>query len=587
MAYKVDRFNGTFLVNVDDGSIDNTTDLRFVGKNYAGYGEIQNENFLHLLENFANISAPPRRITGQIWYDSLNKKLKYFDGDKFKSAGGPEVGSEAPAGLSVGDFWYDTSSNRLYAWSGNQFTLIGPAIEDDISTSSILPQQIKDNLGNNRSILKVIAGGDVIAIISKDAFTINNNLNPITGFSEVKKGITLINTNGTTGITSTDHFFWGTASNSLRLGGIAANQYITKSQQVFENEIRFLDPGFQVGNDNDLRIRITNGDRIEIESRLNNPINFMVSQGSERRTILELRNNGLIPGLNNIFDIGSNIRKWKDIHTTRVLGNLEGNVTGDVTGILIGDVRAPDGTIMINVATKQIGYVGAAIRGDLVGDVEGNLKGTADDSKKLQELEPSIQVPTSTNKTSIVTRNQNGEVFASAFKGISDKSNLLRIDNSLASDGNYFPAKTTKDGNTIAARNGDGNIAANIFDGTATAARYADLAEKYLPDADYPVGTVVMVGGSAEITKCIPNSRAIGVISANPAFMMNKDLDGGVYVALKGRVPVLVWAPVTKGSTLIAADDGYATEGKGLNVFAISLEDNEEIEPKLVECVIL
>ena len=79
MAYQLDRFNGTFLVNVDDGSIEtNSTDLRFVGKNYAGYGEVQNENFLHLLENFANTTPPPKVINGQIWYDTANKKLKFY-----------------------------------------------------------------------------------------------------------------------------------------------------------------------------------------------------------------------------------------------------------------------------------------------------------------------------------------------------------------------------------------------------------------------------------------------------------------------------------------------------------------------------
>ncbi len=91
MAYQVDKFNGTFLTSVEDGTIDNTTDIRFVGKNYAGYGEVQNENFLHMLENFANTTPPPRVITGQVWYDSENNKLKFYDGTKFKTAVGAEV----------------------------------------------------------------------------------------------------------------------------------------------------------------------------------------------------------------------------------------------------------------------------------------------------------------------------------------------------------------------------------------------------------------------------------------------------------------------------------------------------------------
>ena len=63
MTYRVDRYNRTFLTNVADGTIDSTTDLRFVGRNYSGYGEIQNENFLHLLENFSNTVAPSRPIS--------------------------------------------------------------------------------------------------------------------------------------------------------------------------------------------------------------------------------------------------------------------------------------------------------------------------------------------------------------------------------------------------------------------------------------------------------------------------------------------------------------------------------------------
>ena len=105
MAYQVDRYNGTFLVSVEDGTIDTTTDLRLLGKNYDGYGEVQNENFLHLLENFANSAAPPKALSGQIWYDTTNKKIKFYDGSRFRTAGSSEVSASPPSGLSAGDFW--------------------------------------------------------------------------------------------------------------------------------------------------------------------------------------------------------------------------------------------------------------------------------------------------------------------------------------------------------------------------------------------------------------------------------------------------------------------------------------------------
>ena len=80
MAYTINKFDGTLLSSVDDGTIDQSTSLRFVGKNYAGYGEIQNENFLHLLESFASSNSPARPISGQLWFDAGTNKLKFYDG---------------------------------------------------------------------------------------------------------------------------------------------------------------------------------------------------------------------------------------------------------------------------------------------------------------------------------------------------------------------------------------------------------------------------------------------------------------------------------------------------------------------------
>ena len=177
MAYKVDRFNGTFLVNVNDGTIDTTTDLRFVGKNYAGYGEVQNENFLHLMENFANTTPPPKAVNGQIWYDSANKKLRFYDGNTFKIANGAETADTAPSGLQVGEFWWDTSAKQLYTWSGTDFILVGPQASPDLGASAVLADSVKDDVTpvpNPHAIVKLISAGKVMAIISRDAFTLNS-----------------------------------------------------------------------------------------------------------------------------------------------------------------------------------------------------------------------------------------------------------------------------------------------------------------------------------------------------------------------------------------------------------------------------
>jgi len=70
MPYRINKWNGNELTVLEDGRINATTSVKLVGRNYAGYGEVQNENFLWLLENFAADSAPPTPLTGQIYYNT-------------------------------------------------------------------------------------------------------------------------------------------------------------------------------------------------------------------------------------------------------------------------------------------------------------------------------------------------------------------------------------------------------------------------------------------------------------------------------------------------------------------------------------
>ncbi len=120
------------------------------------------------------------------------------------------------------------------------------------------------------------------------------------------------------------------------------------------------------------------------------------------------------------------------------------------------------------------------------------------------------------------------------------------------------------------------------------------MAEKYLADQEYETGTVVTVGGEQEVTACQNGDRAIGAVSANPAYMMNAELAGGTFIALKGRVPVKVSGAVKKGDRMVAGPNGTAKSSVDTNVtidnadtFAIALESNTSDNVKLVECLIL
>jgi len=134
-----------------------------------------------------------------------------------------------------------------------------------------------------------------------------------------------------------------------------------------------------------------------------------------------------------------------------------------------------------------------------------------------------------------------------------------------------------------------GSLTAVEFAGTATSAEYADLAERYLADDDYQAGTVIAVGGEAEVTAAhegIAHS-VLGVVSENPAYLMNNTLENGLAIALKGRVKVLVLGVVNKGDRLVPSTSaGYAVANNDRNAwsFAIALESSVD---GIVEAVIL
>lgn len=497
MPYSINRYNGTTLTVVEDGTIDNTLDIKLIGKNYAGYGEVQNENYVHLLENFSSTTAPPRPISGQIWYDSSTKKLKFYDNSKWRTTGGAEISTTAPTGLTTGDFWFDTANNQLYAWSGTEFVLIGPQGVAGSGTTQMRSRSVKAasiDGGGTYPIIEGIVNGVTVYIISAADidFTLDGVVNPITGFSKIHRGLTLINTTdelNNPGETLSAYRFWGTASNADKLQGLDATAFISSATPQFTGVVRFTDDGYTVGNTNDLEVKIidrnTTAPTVVFKNSTNDTILFQTYSGATF-TPLSLVGNNVLPGTTNVSNIGSATLKYNTIYANT--------------------------------------FSGTALQADSV-----NVGGT------------------------------------------------------------YRTASASSVANTIAARDANKDIYANEFKGTATSAKFADLAEKYLADAEYDVGTVVVVGGEKEVTASTWGDRAIGVVSANPAFKMNTELAGGTYIALKGRVPVKVAGAVKKGQRLIASNDGCAVAAvpHANDVFAIALESSEEVGVKLIEAIVL
>jgi len=597
MAYQVNRFNGTFLVSVADGTIDSSTDLRFLGKNYAGYGQVQNENFLHLLENFSGSTPPSRPISGQLWFDTVDRKIKVYDGIRFRTVGSSVPSSSPPSGLSEGEFWFDNQAQQLYCWTGSEFALIGPENPTALGETSITSQVVKDEDGTNHTIAKIRSGGQTIAVISKDTFVLNLALlsgsSDLAGFGRIKKGITLVDTDNDNGVTSlsTGATIWGTSQTAKNLVDEQGNLFpvtrlVRTDLPIFSSAVTF-NSGFSLGAVSDPKLTVIVSDNVKPEfiSQTGSPLGFRIREGSQIRDIINIGITGIQPAINGTYSLGSETVRWFQLYADNISGNLVGDVIGNTTGIHRGNVLASDNSIIVNTVTKRV--VADTFEGRFVGDLTGNAN-NADNSTRLNGILPNIGSLPNT----VAVRTASGDLQANTFVGTATLSNRLRIDNSADDSGDQFykTAKTNKAPLSIAARDSSGNLSANIFNGTATAVQGADLAERYLADRNYEVGTVVAVGGSAEVRAAMAGERAIGVVSGNPGLKMNSDLENGLYIALKGRVPVKVKGKINKGDRLISDNDGIAIAAEfhqHSEVFAIALETTDDLGESTVEAIIL
>jgi hypothetical protein len=194
MAYIINRFDGTQLTIVDDGVLDISTPLGLIGRNYTGYGETQNENFVFLLENFANTSPPARALTGQIWYNTTANALQVYssgpDNTKVWLSIGNATVSETEPAHSTGGLWMNSVTNQLYVSNGTVWNQVGPEGVQGFATTKLTSTKIRDSVGTFKPVILAQINGNTTAILSTESFTINAQ-DEIVGFSELSSGINL------------------------------------------------------------------------------------------------------------------------------------------------------------------------------------------------------------------------------------------------------------------------------------------------------------------------------------------------------------------------------------------------------------
>ena len=171
MSYQLNKTDGTLLIDLIDGQIDTeSTNLTLVGRNYTGYGEAFNENFIRILENFSNSAAPSNPLTGQLWWDTTEQRLKVYDGTVWKASGGPIVQNTRPQ-MVAGDLWIDNLNNQVYAFDGTDLMLMGPQYTKTQGKSGFEIGSILDSQSRSRTVAYLYVGGILSAVISNIEFT--------------------------------------------------------------------------------------------------------------------------------------------------------------------------------------------------------------------------------------------------------------------------------------------------------------------------------------------------------------------------------------------------------------------------------
>jgi len=222
MAYTINKTDGTILATIADGTVDTTTNLSLFGKNYAGYGELLNENQVKLLENFANTTAnaPDKPVIGQLFYDTTLNQIQVYDGTVFKASSGSIISATEPTFGAEGDLWYDSTNEQIYVYTGSAWTLVGPAATAGAGTTGSIVTTITDSTGVSRPVVQLTTGDAIVAIISSVEFTPQST---ISGYATIKKGVTL-------GTQISSNKFQGTATDSDALGGISSANFLRSNE---------------------------------------------------------------------------------------------------------------------------------------------------------------------------------------------------------------------------------------------------------------------------------------------------------------------------------------------------------------------
>ncbi len=281
MAYTINKTDGSILATVADGQIDKlSSDITLIGKNYSGFGESLNENFIKLLENFSSVAKPTRPVKGQLWFDSSELKLKVYNGLGFVPVSSATIANSQPLTLGVGDLFFHNVDKQLYFYDGVSTILLGPDYSASQGLSGLKVASILDSLNQTRVITYLYTNGVLLGIFSKDSFTPKL---PIDGFSgNISPGFN--------GSSLENLRFNVTVGNSDKLGNQPLSSFVrTDTNNIINGQlILSSNLGLTIGDANQGQIRIDTGNLNIINIAPDKNLSLTVRKGVVAETAIEV-----------------------------------------------------------------------------------------------------------------------------------------------------------------------------------------------------------------------------------------------------------------------------------------------------------